>query len=383
MRIAHVTDCYLPRVGGIELHVRDLASRQLAAGHSATVVTSVPDGKASEASDGIVVVRPPSTSRRHPSTIQYRRSWSGREHVLSGKYDVIHVHASSFSPLAFLTAVAASRAGIPTAVTVHSLWSSATPLFAAADRLVRWGDLPIAWSAVSTIAAQPLRRVLRGRTNVDVIPNGIEATQWTAAADVARSGSVRVIAVTRLARRKRPVQLLAMLREAAREIGQDGRLSAEIIGDGPQRRVVERYLQRHRMTGWVRLAGWRSREQIRAAHARADIFVAPARLESFGIAALEARCAGLPVVARSGTGIEEFVVHRRGGILVGSDADMVAAIIELVRTPALRRQMRAHNLSHVPAASWETVLNRCEALYESAAAVQASRGRHPWPSASR
>ena len=35
---------------------------------------------------------------------------------------------------------------------------------------------------------------------------------------------------------------------------------------------------------------------------RADVYVAPAVLESFGLAALEARCVGLPVVGVSAAG---------------------------------------------------------------------------------
>ena len=33
MRIAHVSDAFMPRLGGIERQVHDLALRQLAAGH--------------------------------------------------------------------------------------------------------------------------------------------------------------------------------------------------------------------------------------------------------------------------------------------------------------------------------------------------------------
>ena len=34
MRVAHISDCYLPRTGGIELQVRGLSQAQLAAGES-------------------------------------------------------------------------------------------------------------------------------------------------------------------------------------------------------------------------------------------------------------------------------------------------------------------------------------------------------------
>jgi len=38
VKILHVTDSYLPTIGGIELHIRDLADRQQAAGHDVAVV---------------------------------------------------------------------------------------------------------------------------------------------------------------------------------------------------------------------------------------------------------------------------------------------------------------------------------------------------------
>ena len=40
MRILHVTDTYLPTLGGIELHIHDLAAQQRAAGHLVTIATS-------------------------------------------------------------------------------------------------------------------------------------------------------------------------------------------------------------------------------------------------------------------------------------------------------------------------------------------------------
>ena len=79
--------------------------------------------------------------------------------------------------------------------------------------------------------------------------------------------------------------------------------------------------------------------------AHSDVFVAPANLESFGIAALEARCAGLPVVAKAHTGISEFVNHDKEGLLATSDADMVHQLNRIVRDAELRRIIAAHNRS--------------------------------------
>ena len=40
MRVVHVSDCYAPRLGGIETQVRALAIRQAAAGHDVHVITA-------------------------------------------------------------------------------------------------------------------------------------------------------------------------------------------------------------------------------------------------------------------------------------------------------------------------------------------------------
>src|SRR3954468_6893272 len=43
MRILHVSDAYLPKQGGIEIQVSDLARRQAETGHDVTVLTCAPD----------------------------------------------------------------------------------------------------------------------------------------------------------------------------------------------------------------------------------------------------------------------------------------------------------------------------------------------------
>ena len=78
-------------------------------------------------------------------------------------------------------------------------------------------------------------------------------------------------------------------------------------------------------------------DQLRSIYRQADLFVAPAFLESFGIAALEARCAGLPVLAMRGTGITEFVADRREGLLADGDAGMTKALVEIATNTELRR----------------------------------------------
>lgn len=375
MRIAHVTDCYLPRRGGIELQVQGLARRQRAAGHDVTIVTSVAAPPGYDAGGDLHVLRP--TGVAQDEAIRYGYAWRGRRSVLAGDYDVVHVHASTFSPLAFFTAQATARAGVPTAMTIHSLWRRYTPLYAATERLTAWGDWPIAFSAVSQAAAEPMRRILRDRAEVAVLPNGVDPARWRLQ-PVPRTGDeVRIVAVMRLAPRKRPRQLLEILRDVRRRVPADIRLHAEVIGEGPERGVLERSLRRHGMTDWVTLPGWRSPQEIRHSFARADVFVAPATLESFGIAALEARAAGLPVVARRDTGIADFVRHRQEGLLGGSDRELADAVVELALDRVLRERIVQHNRSVLPPVTWRDVLLGASELYLQAASRAGTHLKRP------
>ncbi len=366
MRIVHVSDCYAPRLGGIEVQVRELARRQAADGHDVTVVTSVPGHGPAGGEDGVTVVRPPQGSQ--PDAIRYLRTLGGRSAVLGGGFDVVHAHASTFSPLSFLAAHGAARRGWPTVVTTHSLWAYATPLFRAADRLTGWGDWPVVWSAVSTAAATELAGVLGEGAQVSVLPNGIDPARWRVEHVPGEPGELRLVSVMRLAPRKRPRHLLQMLLELRRQLPDRVRLTAEIAGEGPERPVLERFVQRHGMGAWVRLPGRLTPEEIRALYARSDVFLAPATLESFGIAAFEARAAGLPVVARAGTGVQDFVTDGREGLLADSDDAMVAAVARLAASGRLRRRIADHNRTVPPRFGWGEVLSRCTSLYAAAGA---------------
>jgi glycosyltransferase involved in cell wall biosynthesis len=371
MRILHVSDCFLPRMGGIERQVNDLAHHQHAAGHEVEILTSVA-GAPADGDSTIPVHRLASAHGKPRGTILYRTWLSGRRVARTGDYDVVHVHASSWSPMAFATARSAARAGIPVVVTLHSMWGRIWPLYALANRVLGWNRLPIVWTAVSSAATADLARHLRAgghggrREPVEVLPNAVDGDAWRID-PLPRAGHRVVIAsVMRLAMRKRPRQYLRMLRRVRRLVPSDIALEVIIIGDGPRRAGLERYLAKHDMTDWVTLTGRATHEQIRELYRDADFFVAPATLESFGIAVLEARSAGLPIIAHAGSGVRDFVTHGYDGLLAKGDTDMVERIAQLVMSPKLRAKMTRHNRRTTPQLGWPEIMAQCEALYERA-----------------
>ena len=369
MRILHVSDCYLPRLGGIELQVHDLARNQLAAGHQVEVVTATPrarhDPTRTEVVDGVplrrVTVDLPFELPVHPNPGRVIRPG-----LRTAGYDVVHVHAGLVSPFAFMVAQAVVAERLPMVITVHSMWGYAAPVFRLLDVVGRWSRWPVAWSAVSEVAARPLRRIAGPDVLVEVLPNGIDPDRWQVDPLPRDPADVLIVAVMRLAPRKRALPLLQILRATRELVPASLRLRASIVGEGPQRRAMERRLGRHGLADWVDLPGRFPRERLRELYRRADNFVAPANLESFGLAALEARTAGLPVVAKAAAGISEFVEPGVEGLLARTDAEMAQGLATLAGSPRLREQISLHNRSVRPAMAWPQVLRQCERAYERA-----------------
>lgn len=368
LRVGIVSDCYVPRLGGIEMQAHDLARNLLAAGHEVVAVTPTA-GPA--VVDGVRVRRMDVPLLPFDVPFTPRTFRLATDLLLAEGVDVAHFHGGLASPLAYLAARRAQRLGIPTVVTVHCMWSYATPAFALLDRAVHWTRWPVVLSAVSDVAAEPLRRIAGPGVPVTVLPNGIDEAAWRVARRPRDPGTVTVVSVMRLAPRKRPRHLLAMVRRVHEGLPAGLRLRVVIIGDGPERPQLEKYVRTNGLSEVVELVGRRTRDEIRGYFADADLFVAPANLESFGIAALEARCTGLPVVAKARTGIREFVTHGREGLLAHTDADMVTQLDRLVRDAPLRAAITEHNHSTPSPVDWSVVVERNVAAYRDAIARRA------------
>ncbi|MDN5790920.1 MAG: glycosyltransferase, partial [Micrococcales bacterium] len=178
---------------------------------------------------------------------------------------------------------------------------------------------------------------------------------------------LRLVTAMRLAARKRPAALIEIVARAEQVAG-PGSLSLTILGEGPARRRIDA-LVADRGLEPVSLPGRVTRDELRRRYAAADVYLSPARLESFGIAALEARTVGLPVIGRSGSGIGEFVEHGVGGLVVSSDSDMSGAIARLAGDPDEVARMRTWNVEHPPAQDWSAVAALAVNEYERATAL--------------
>jgi glycosyltransferase involved in cell wall biosynthesis len=110
------------------------------------------------------------------------------------------------------------------------------------------------------------------------------------------------------------------------------------VGEGPERAPLIDHALRIGLADRVHVEGFQADpgRYLRAA----DVFVLPSYCESFGLAAVEARIAGAPVVVSDAEGLPEAVDHGRAGLLVpvGDAAALAAALRSLLASPEERRR---------------------------------------------
>jgi glycosyltransferase involved in cell wall biosynthesis len=122
----------------------------------------------------------------------------------------------------------------------------------------------------------------------------------------------------------------------------------------------------------ISVVGRRTRDEIRQYFAEGDVFVLPTVRESFGLAALEARCAGLPVVAMRASGLSELIAHGQNGLLASSDEELARLVAHLAIDRKRRLAIAHHNRSTTPSFDWSTVIDAHIALYREAIALRAT-----------
>jgi len=118
-------------------------------------------------------------------------------------------------------------------------------------------------------------------------------------------------------------------------------LRVEIAGSGPQRTKLEQIVKQMDLNGQVKFLGWVN--DLNSVLPRWDIFVMPSLEEGFGISALEAMAAGLPVVATRVGGVPELIEDGKTGWLVqpADNAAMASRIRLLLNNPEQRLGMAA------------------------------------------
>jgi len=116
----------------------------------------------------------------------------------------------------------------------------------------------------------------------------------------------------------------------------------------------------------VRFSGVTGRETLDALYLGSDFFAMLSRFDTFGMAALDAMAASLPVVLSGNVGAKDLVRDGVNGFVVGDPADAaaVAGRFAQLLDPGLRERMGQEAFRTACGQSWDEVARRQIEIYE-------------------
>lgn len=135
------------------------------------------------------------------------------------------------------------------------------------------------------------------------------------------------------------------------------------VGDGPERSTAEDLSRELGVCDDILFVG--KQEQMEDILAIADIFLLTSEYESFGLAALEAMAAGVPVISTNAGGLAEINIHEQTGFLcpVGDVAAMSGYALDLLKDGKKLNTFRKNAHQQALQFDIQNVIPAYEALY--------------------
>lgn len=177
-----------------------------------------------------------------------------------------------------------------------------------------------------------------------------------------------MISVGRFIPKKGLPDLIAAFSEFKAQDQQGWRLS--LLGDGPDRALLENEINRKGLSDCVEFAGYCSPEETARRMGLADIFILPSnRGEQWGLVVNEAMAAGLPVIVGRACGcVPDLIGNDETGLTFasGSVAELIAAMTRLARDSTLRDQLAVAGQRRIQAYSLDAFASAALAAAERA-----------------
>lgn len=390
MDLLYVRSLFRPADFGGNRYPWEVTRRLAARGHRVRVITPRPSGPPPGRTEAVMRCYP--VSRRTPLetfltnallshvVVEREVARSAPDLVVLSSYETAWGHfvlpgRSRRVPAAFIyhsgfrsDAVlrAASKSGV--------IGVLARPLVGFVERVERIAlehpELVIAVSPFSQ--GEVLERT--GRSDgVEVIPTGVDVDLFfppsseqkaTARAALGLGTTDRVlVTVGRLASVKRYELAIDALAELRRT---DERYRLLIVGDGPQREVLEARARTSGLAGAVRFEGFRDGEDLRTRLWAADAELCTSEFENWSLAVLEALAGGLPVFAVARGGLVDMLSSIQPKWLlsnesVGGIARDVHAHLNDPELPDLAREAARRVAARF---SWESVVAQLESAFQ-------------------
>ncbi len=137
-----------------------------------------------------------------------------------------------------------------------------------------------------------------------------------------------------------------------------------LIGDGPERTALEDKARDLDIAADIKFLG--KQEQMESILPIADLFILPSEYESFGLAALEAMAAEVPVISTNAGGLPEINIDGYCGYMsnVGDVQDMAANAIKILENPEVHEKFKKNALAQAQKFHIDNIVPQYENMYK-------------------
>ncbi|CAK0737862.1 putative Glycosyltransferase family 4 protein [Gammaproteobacteria bacterium] len=362
MRILHWAESFLPRIGGGEVFIHQLAGALQLHGHRCAIITNQVDNLPTyEQIDQLDVYRFPFTAALAGRDLRLiiRLATEVQALTCAWQPDILHLHTVQPSAFFFLRLQKAIKR--PYVYTTHD------PLMGHPDQNSLW--MQIISSTTNVVAVS---QTMRDQV-ISAVPSAISKTRvilnaLSMPADAPTSISFHPPSLFCAARLFQTKGLDVLLRSLPAVQMQFPEVTAVIAGDGPIRAALQDLSRELGISHAVRFTGWIAPQQIPAEINHVTLVMAPSlQEESFGLILLQAMQMARPVIASRVGGMTEVVQHEQTGWLVppGDISALSTAIVRMLQDPVRAAQFGKQGRERAQTIfSWERCLTEYERLYQ-------------------
>jgi N-acetyl-alpha-D-glucosaminyl L-malate synthase BshA len=137
-----------------------------------------------------------------------------------------------------------------------------------------------------------------------------------------------------------------------------------LLGDGPERSFIEAEARKSSAFDTIKFLG--KQEQMEDILPIADLFLLTSEYESFGLAALEALAAEVPVISTNAGGLPEIIIQGNCGFMsdVGDVEDMSKNALFILRDKETHDRFKANALLQAKRFDIDNIVPQYEKLYQ-------------------
>ncbi|MCQ2817474.1 MAG: glycosyltransferase [archaeon] len=365
-----VSDFFYPRVGGVEVHIFQLACSLLRLGIKVCVFTHHQKDRQGPKymGNGIKAYYRPTVSIHDDTAIPifFGAMKLFREVCIKEEVDIVHCHqATSVSSLECI--IHARTLGLRTIITDHSLFGFGQLAEVSLNKVMRniFIDLDQAISVSNIARDNFVIRTMFHPKNVHVIPNGIDFTKFAPNPNKNdNKDTITIVSVSRMHYRKGADLIIEVIPEICKKFPN---VNWIIGGDGPKKELVQTMVDGMDLRDRVTLTGKLAHTQVREVMMKGDIFLNTSLTESFCIAIAEAASVGLYIVATDVGGVGEVLPKEIVKLVSCTKNGIVEGLIQAInQIQKFKNTKEDFNKNLSEAYNWDKVAHKTALVYERA-----------------